>query len=300
MNAQIPPFGANPGEDPPLVYVASKLTGLEADGQSVIDGWCSAIRETVERLAADAWYPRLHLPIKFSAPWKDDGLTAGQVYELNSDVLWRVADALIVLTYGGGSLGVGHELTTALQLGVPTLILVRSSDPLSRHIEGMADEYGASCETFIETERLRDIVDGWMRRERRRIDDGPRRRRHAHGAPRTAVGGARARMAAPAAGGTPRGPGRRRRGRATNRADPVARAPPRRSQPCTRSPAWQARSGSTSNTLASAAHSPTSTPASAAPSWQPPPSTAGPDRRRSSSSTPRASSSRNRRSAASV
>lgn len=177
MNTQIPLFGSDPGQESPLVYVATRLTHLDQDGRAVIDGWCYVIRETIEHLAHEGWLPRIHLPIKRSAPWKDDGMIAAEVYNLNSGLLWRDVDALIVLAYGGGGLGAGNELTTAVQLGIPTFVVSHTSEPLSRHITGMAGEYLVTLATFTESEDLRDVVDRWLRGERRRIDDGPRRRR---------------------------------------------------------------------------------------------------------------------------
>ena len=120
--------GSGSGEHPtPPVRVGSgpgaaarvgrtRLTHLDQDGKSLLESWCYVIREVIERLAEDAWYPRLHLPIKYSAPWKDDGLISAEVYNLNSGLLWCNVNALIVLTYRGGGLGAGKPAIRRIRL----------------------------------------------------------------------------------------------------------------------------------------------------------------------------------------
>jgi hypothetical protein len=169
-------------EDPeaPLVYVASALTHLNEEGRQLVEAWCHIVRDTVVEVSGEAdqkWRLRVHLPIAWSAPWNDpDERLPQEIYAQNARIVREEADALIVLGFGGGSLGAGQEFAWASGLRLPILYLRNKGQPMSRQISGTpADLETAEFET---PEELVDAVAGFLRRNRGVIEDGPRRRRN--------------------------------------------------------------------------------------------------------------------------
>lgn len=169
-------------EDPntPLVYVASALTHLDGEGRQLVEAWCHIIQKTVVDVSGEAdrkWRLRVHLPIAWSAPWNElDDRSPDEIYEQNARIVREEADALIVLGYGGGSLGAGQEFVWASMVRLPILYLGTRGQPMSRQIAGTP----ADLETaeFESSEDLVDAVAGFLRRNRGVIEDGPRRRRN--------------------------------------------------------------------------------------------------------------------------
>ncbi len=173
----------DPGpEDPntPLVYVASALTHLDGEGRQLVEAWCHIIQKTVVEVSGEAdrkWRLHVHLPIAWSTPWNElDDRSPKEIYEQNARIVREEADALIVLGYGGGSLGAGQEFVWASTVRLPILYLGNRGQPMSRQIAGTP----ADLETaeFESSEDLVDAVAGFLRRNRGVIEDGPRRRRN--------------------------------------------------------------------------------------------------------------------------
>jgi hypothetical protein len=166
--------------DTPLVYVASALTHLDEEGRQLVEAWCHIIQEKVVEVSGEAdqkWRLRVHLPIAWSAPWNEqDDRSAEEIYEQNARIVREEADALIVLGYGGGSLGAGQEFAWASAVRLPILYLQNKGQPMSRQIAGTP----ADLETaeFDTPEDLVDAVATFLRRNRGVIEDGPRRRRN--------------------------------------------------------------------------------------------------------------------------
>jgi hypothetical protein len=166
--------------DTPLVYVASALTHLDTEGRQLVEAWCHIIRDSVVEVSGESeqhWRLRVHLPIAWSAPWNDqDDREAEDIYEQNARIVREQADALIVLGFGGGSLGAGQEFAWACAVRLPILYLRNRGQPMSRQIAGTpADLETAEFET---PEDLVDAVSMFLRRNRGVIQDGPRRRRN--------------------------------------------------------------------------------------------------------------------------
>jgi hypothetical protein len=174
----IPPEPDDP--DTPLVYVASALTHLDGEGRKLVEAWCHIIQETIVEVSGESgqtWHLRVHLPIAWSAPWNEENdRPSEEIYEQNARIVRAQADALIVLGYGGGSLGAGQEFAWASAVRLPILYLRNKDQPMSRQIAGTpADLETAEFET---SEELVDAVTAFLRRNRGVIEDGPRRRRN--------------------------------------------------------------------------------------------------------------------------
>lgn len=162
----------------PLIYIASPLTHLDQTGRDAVLAWGdiveSAIREaTIE--AEDDWAVCVHLPAKLSPPWVSDDRSSQEIFELNTDVLWCEADALIIIAHQGGSLGAGQELEWARAVQLPILYVHRRSEPVSRQVRGTPADI-TLC-PFGDPGELRDAVTTFIRSRRYVIQDGPRRRR---------------------------------------------------------------------------------------------------------------------------
>jgi hypothetical protein len=67
----------------------------------------------------------LHSPVRSSAPWKDDGITAEEIYRLDTAEMWTKTDGLIVIGYRGASLGAGQELAFGSTLAMPVSTCTR-------------------------------------------------------------------------------------------------------------------------------------------------------------------------------
>ena len=75
---------AEPG---PFVYVACRLTSLDAEHRKLLDSWCTHIQHAVTEAvddSGDPWRVAVHTPLSWSAPWTDDGRTPQDIYALNS------------------------------------------------------------------------------------------------------------------------------------------------------------------------------------------------------------------------
>jgi hypothetical protein len=166
-----------PPPDAPQIYAASPLTGLTAEARQTVLAWCHIVENAVDeatRLAADPWLVRIHVPARLSAPWTNDGRPEEAVYRLNSMTLWTDTDAVIVVGYRGGSIGAGQELEWACDQGLPILYVTTKSDPISRQLRGTPADL--TIRAFEHPDELRDAVTSFVRRYRRTIEDGPRRR----------------------------------------------------------------------------------------------------------------------------
>jgi nucleoside 2-deoxyribosyltransferase len=164
--------------DLPQIYVACPLTGLAPAACRQINSDVHAVTQAIEavtfgdRMDDERWPVRVYSPIDHTAPWRQDGLSAAQVYRRNLDEI-HASDALIAIGEGGASAGVGQELEWAIRLGIPILYLAASD--VSRQIQGapaflQAQTYGNDART------LESHVKNFMRLSRPMILDGPRRR----------------------------------------------------------------------------------------------------------------------------
>jgi hypothetical protein len=91
--------------DIPLVYLAMPLSHLDEREREHVELLAHtvtrALDDATQKSSTDPWRVSTHSPAKRSAPWKNDGLAADDVYRLNSQTLWEEADAIIVIGYGG-------------------------------------------------------------------------------------------------------------------------------------------------------------------------------------------------------
>lgn len=171
--------GEDLGAEAPLIYVAMPLSQVPEEHRETIELLAFAVNETIlqqTRNEIEPWPVRVHSPIKHSAPWKDDGRSAEDIYELNSAKIWLEADAMVVIADRGGSLGIGQELVWACSLQLPILILHRDGTPISRQARGAAAEHDIEVAAYNDPEHLRDLLDAWLVSRRSQICDGPRRR----------------------------------------------------------------------------------------------------------------------------
>jgi hypothetical protein len=173
--------GQELGDDAPLLYIATPLSHLddEEDRQHV-----QLLAHTVHRGVQDylresgeSWQVKQHLPIKSSAPWGGDERDGKDVYELNSSKLSAEADALVMVAFRGGSIGMGQELAWAGARSIPVLYLHPKNANVSRQIEGMRSEYELTIEEYDGPESIGAVVGHWLLSRRATISDGPRRRR---------------------------------------------------------------------------------------------------------------------------
>ena len=173
--------GEELGPEAALVYVAMPLSQLEAGKErDHVELFADAVVRAVEdatQTSSEPWPVRIHSPIKWSAPWRSDHLTAEDVYELNTCKIWEEADALIVIGHGGGSLGSGQELVWAFGQHLPVLYVHPNADQVSRQLRGAAAEHDISVVGYETPDDLRDKVGRWLVSRRHVIVDGPRRRR---------------------------------------------------------------------------------------------------------------------------
>lgn len=171
--------GEDLGAETPLIYVAMPLSQVAEEHRETIELLAHTVTETIvgqTRNESEPWPVRVHSPIKHSAPWKEDGRSAEEIYELNSAKIWLEADAMVVIADHGGSLGIGQELTWATSLQLPVVILHRKGTTISRQPRGAAAEYDIELKEYNDPEHMRDLLDGWLVSRRTQICDGPRRR----------------------------------------------------------------------------------------------------------------------------
>jgi hypothetical protein len=168
-------------DEMPLIYVACPLTNLSTVGRQSICATVDNIKLRIEhltvadRVAAEQWPVAVYAPVEHSAPWKEDGRSPADIYELN---LGQVLDADAMIVLGDRTVtaaGVGQEIEWAVRAGLPILYLTPGA-AVSRQISGTparleVADFGSDMDTL----RLR--LDGWLRVNRTLIEDGPRRRR---------------------------------------------------------------------------------------------------------------------------
>jgi hypothetical protein len=140
-------FGGPEEEQPdiPLAYLAMPLSHLDKREREHVQLLAytvtCALHDASQKSSTDRWRVSVHSPARRSAPWQNDGLTAEDVYRLNSRTVWEEADALVVIGYEGGSLGSGQELAWAASLALPTLYVHNVDTPVSRQLRGAAAEH---------------------------------------------------------------------------------------------------------------------------------------------------------------
>lgn len=164
---------AEPG---PFVYVACRLTSLDAEHRKLLDSWCTHIQHSITDAADDSgdpWRVAVHTPLSWSAPWTDDGRTPQDIYALNRTKVAECA-ALIVLATNGGGLGVGQEFAWATSLRLPILVLHHTDEPPSRQAVGTPADI--TVVAFTDATYLTEAVKEFVRRNRSTIADVKRRR----------------------------------------------------------------------------------------------------------------------------
>ena len=164
---------AEPG---PFVYLACRLTSLDAEHRKLLDSWCTHIQHAVTEAvddSGDPWRVAVHTPLSWSAPRTDDGRTPQGIYALYSAKVAECA-ALIVLATNGGGLGVGQELAWATSLRLPILVLHHTDEPPSRQVVGTPADI--TIVAFTDATHLTEAVKEFVRRNRSTIADLERRR----------------------------------------------------------------------------------------------------------------------------
>src|SRR5215510_419656 len=116
--------GEQLGPDAPLVYLGMPLSQLPKDRREAVEQLEFIVNQAIidqTHRDPESWPLRVHSPVKLSAPWREDGRTPEEVYELNSGKIELEADAMIVIAEKGGSSGIGQELAWACALSLPIL-----------------------------------------------------------------------------------------------------------------------------------------------------------------------------------
>ena len=179
-----PPLFASDSSYWPQVYIACSLTAVAADQEArhSLSAWCHIIQESIQTATsggditgdARSWTVRCDVPLDRSSPWKAKDATPEGIYARNSSALWSQSDAMIVIGFRGGSIGVGQELEWAIQQGIPVLYVQPAGQPVSRQLEGAAHQADITIEPFEEPPELTRIIARWLARRRRTIEDGAR------------------------------------------------------------------------------------------------------------------------------
>lgn len=161
------------------MYLACPLTGLSTAARRQIACDIAIVKQAIERqtvadkVTFESWPVSIYAPLEHTPPWKEDNLSAAQVYRCNLDAI-HGSDALIVLAESGGSAGVGQEFEWAIRLGIPILYLTAERQ-VSRQIAG-APAFVSAQSYAKDPETLESHVRNFLRRWRPLIEDGPRRR----------------------------------------------------------------------------------------------------------------------------
>lgn len=167
-------------ESLPRIYLAVRLSHLSDDERKQVElldhTVCEAILDVTTR-NAEPWSVSVHSPVRRSAPWRGDSLTAEEIYEINTAQIWRGSDALIIIGFRGASLGAGQELAWAAALALPVLYLHPSEDPVSRQLAGATEAMDLTLGGYSSPQELRDLVCRWVTSRRHALSDAPRRRR---------------------------------------------------------------------------------------------------------------------------
>ncbi|HET7508971.1 MAG TPA: hypothetical protein VFJ65_01855 [Solirubrobacterales bacterium] len=171
--------GEELGPDAPLVYLGMPLSQLPRERREAVEALEFIVNQAIidqTHRDPEPWPLRVHSPVKLSAPWRENGRTPEQVYQLNSGKIELEADAVIVIADKGGSPGIGQELAWACALSLPILIVHCDGTEVSRQVKGAADQYDITIECYRDPDDLHDIVGRWLVSRKRLICDGPRRR----------------------------------------------------------------------------------------------------------------------------
>src|SRR6266496_6595439 len=167
------------GYSMPRIYLASPLTNLSPEQRRCLGSEIGLVKARIEQLTVgdrvegEAWPVGVYAPFDYTAPWKEDGLSASQVYERNLTELLD-SDALIVLADRAASAGVGQEIEWAARSGMPILYL-SSEASVSRQIAGIPAFM--TCVPYNhDSGTLTAHVDNFIRKWRAFIQDAPRRR----------------------------------------------------------------------------------------------------------------------------
>jgi len=164
----------------PRLYLAAPLSHLSEAERQTVELLAHTIGEAVADAAtrnAHPWKIAVHSPIRWSAPWKDDGITAEEIYRLNTAEMWSNTDGLIVIGYHGASLGAGQELAFATALAMPVLYVHPVEHVVSRQLAGATASGDLTLLAYKSPQELRDGVCRWVGERRHVLVDGPRRRR---------------------------------------------------------------------------------------------------------------------------
>lgn len=166
--------GSNDGPIP-MVYLACRLTNINADQKKLLDSWCTIVEQAVTEAAIQStkrWEVAVYTPFAWSAPWRDNRPPEA-VYELNSTTVGGCA-AVIILCVDGGGLGVGQEFAWAIALRLPILLLHPVDQPPSRQAVGSPGDI--EIVGFENATNLAEAVKAFLRANRPVIEDWKRRR----------------------------------------------------------------------------------------------------------------------------
>jgi hypothetical protein len=163
----------------PRLYLACPLTGLAPEARQFVSSEVAGVKAVIERhtvtdrVEGEAWPLAVYAPLDKTAPWRQDGLAPGTIYERNLTHVLD-SDAMVVVGRDGLSAGVGQEIAWATTAGLPILCLT-PGQVLSRQIAGTPGRLEAA--TFGDDWETRDArLANWLRANRALIADGPRRR----------------------------------------------------------------------------------------------------------------------------
>lgn len=163
----------------PLLFLASRLTGLDQGLVPRVEGELRTIETTARQSTRDAsecWSIETHVPFRATAPWSNhDSDTI--IWRGNVDRIASTVDGLIIHGVGGGSFGVGSEATIAHGHSLPILYLHPKGERVSKFVSGMAKHsYAMSVVEFGDSDDLEWAVSEWLDTNRHLIENGPRRR----------------------------------------------------------------------------------------------------------------------------
>jgi hypothetical protein len=141
--------------------------------------WCGAVSAAVfdaAKLTDESWTPRIYSGLDFLPLKRGDGASAIDIYRRSSNACWSFADALIVVTHHGGSIGVGVELAWAASLGIPVLYIHPEDELPSALVKGMCLEADIEVAAINEPHDAFECVTSFLIRHQVAIEDHRRRR----------------------------------------------------------------------------------------------------------------------------
>ena len=165
--------------DVPRLYLACPLTNLSPAAKTTVCATVDSVKSRIDQLTVrdrvdgEQWPLAVYSPLDHTAPWKEDGLGPATIYQRN---LTEVLDSDAMVVVGGNvvSTGVGQEIAWASTAALPILYLTPGPE-VSRQIAGTPGRLEiAQYRDDWETLGMR--LDGWLRKHRALIEDGPRRR----------------------------------------------------------------------------------------------------------------------------